>query len=37
MIGLDLVVLSLASTLAIVFVGFIAKVFDILRKDLSKQ
>jgi hypothetical protein len=36
-IGLDLVILACASTLAIVFVGFIAKVFDILRKDLSKQ
>ena len=37
MIGLDLVVLAFASTLAIVVVGFIAKIFDILRKDLSKQ
>ena len=35
MIGLDLVILAFASTLAILLVGFIAKAYDILRKDFS--
>lgn len=36
MIGLDLLILAVASSVAITIVGFAAKAIDILRKDLSR-
>jgi hypothetical protein len=37
MIGLDLFILTIASTAAITLVGFAAKAYDILRKDFSRE
>jgi len=36
MIGLDILILAVASSVAITLVGFAAKAIDILRKDLSR-
>jgi hypothetical protein len=36
MIGLDLLILAIASTTAITLVGFAAKAYDILRNEYSK-
>ena len=37
MIGIDLLILALASSALIILVGFAAKAIDILRKDLRQE
>jgi len=37
MVGIDILVLAVATSAAVTLVGFAAKVYDILRKDWSQS